>query len=122
MWKSEASSEESPTKEELQFIPKSFLIKYCSDKLRYWEELLPKHLKNDYDIQQFFICYKHPVNSANDSDQIDLPYFIRNSCRYCKEEEITLSSSMEESNKETKSILDYACCDCSCSIKNVSFN
>lgn len=77
-----------PTKDELKLIPKSFLLKFCENELHFWEELLPKKMRNDPDIQQHFICTKHQVNIDRSSSQLDLPYFIKINCPYCKKEDL----------------------------------
>lgn len=75
-----------PTIEELKYISKSFLLKYCRSSLSFWEHLLPEHIRNDADVQMYFICVKHPVSDGRDGDTVDLPFFVKKNCPFCKRE------------------------------------
>lgn len=75
----------------LENITKNDLLKYHNQNIRYWEDKLPEHLKNDPEVQQYFYCKQHLVNQhPNDPTytQLDLSSLIRNQCLYCMKDKI----------------------------------
>lgn len=108
-----------PTKHELISIPKSFLLKFCKNELHLWEELLPEKMRSDLDIQQHFICTKHEVNFNQSSSQLDLPYFIKMNCPYCKKEDLHVINEKAikvendtSSPSSVKNCINSCICDC----------
>jgi len=72
------------TSSDLKNIPKSFLkyyyLKYLS---RIWN-LLPIHLQEDKELQQYLRCRRHPYNNGN--VHYDGPPPRRIDCRICRNE------------------------------------
>lgn len=111
--------------EQLKNIPKSFLLKYHKNDLKWWENSLPQHIRTDPDIQKYFICRLHEVNPDPNATQIDLPFFTKGSCPYChmewekqqqqQQHDMQDSKSMEMGEKEEDG--EYVNCNCDCSIK-----
>ncbi|KAJ2937284.1 hypothetical protein O0L34_g19194 [Tuta absoluta] len=116
-----------PSTEELEKIPKSLLIKYFAEQLHLWESQLPQCLLKDPDIRQHLICteHHHLLNSNPEETQLDLAYFIRRSCPWCKNPtdqqkmNITTASDSDnimeiDSSEDSPPRSPAACINCKC--------
>lgn len=69
-------------KNDLFYIPKSFLIFYESKIIQDIWHVLPAHLQEDIDLQQYLICYKH-FDNTNVECTYDGPLPMKIKCYLC---------------------------------------
>lgn len=70
--------------EQLEFVPKTVLLRVCGDYIHHVWDKLPEHIKSDLEVQTYRRCYEH-YNQPWQQTHIDGPAPMIKDCYVCQE-------------------------------------